>query len=339
MAEDFSRTQNQLKLSNEEVLQKYVATEFECFSKEISAERSIPVPEEDLLAIHYLNIEQKFAFDLILNDALSGKLGAYFVDSPGGTGKSFLYKVLLAHIRSKGYIALIVASSGIVASNFLGGRTSHSRFKIPIEGGTNVKSLLSFQTSEADLIRASKIIIWDKAPIEDKSIIEALNYLLQDLCENKLMFGGKLVVFGGDFRQVLPVVPKGSRKEQVEASIVSCTLWDHFIKLKLMDDMRAKDDPGFINFLIRIGNGEEPTNAKGEVQIPRPMIVPYTSIEESLEVPIAHVYLEMSMFETDPFEMMKQTTLRPKNDLGQSSYSRQVNNRSFKLSLTRFMRE
>ncbi|GAA0164739.1 hypothetical protein LIER_20300 [Lithospermum erythrorhizon] len=51
-----------------------------------------------------------------------------------------------------------------------------------------------------------------------------------------------------------------------------------------MDDMREKDDPGFINFLIRIGNGEEPTNAKGEVQIPRPMIVPYTSVEESLEM-------------------------------------------------------
>ena len=25
-------------------------------------------------------------------------------------------------------------------------------------------------------------------------------------------FGGKIVVFGGDFRKILPVVPKGSRK-------------------------------------------------------------------------------------------------------------------------------
>ncbi|GAA0167263.1 hypothetical protein LIER_22235 [Lithospermum erythrorhizon] len=96
----------------------------------------------------------------------------------------------------------------------------------------------------------------------DKSIIQALDYLLQELCENKLIFGGKLIVFGGDFRQVLPVVPRGSRREQLEASIVSSTLWKIFIKLKLTNNMREKDDPGFINFLMRIGNGEEPTNDK-----------------------------------------------------------------------------
>ncbi|GAA0156524.1 hypothetical protein LIER_38286 [Lithospermum erythrorhizon] len=143
MAEDFIRVQSQLHLSNEEVLQKvlqgindtleslgrnvnqfhlvpfeYITTEFERLTREISAERSIPVPEEDLLAIHRLNIEQKAAFDLIYDAALSGKGGVYFVDGPGGTGKCFLYKVLLAHIRSKGYIGLIVASSGIAATNF-----------------------------------------------------------------------------------------------------------------------------------------------------------------------------------------------------------------------------
>ncbi|GAA0152996.1 hypothetical protein LIER_43203 [Lithospermum erythrorhizon] len=80
----------------------------------------------------------------------------------------------------------------------------------------------------------------------EKSIIEALNNCLQGLCENKLIFGGWMVLFGGDFRQVLPVIPRGSRKEQVEASIVTWTLWNHFIKLRLTDNMREKDDPGFI---------------------------------------------------------------------------------------------
>jgi ATP-dependent DNA helicase PIF1 len=28
---------------------------------------------------------------------------------------------------------------------------------------------------------------------------------------NVLPFGGKVVVLGGDFRQILPVIPKGSR--------------------------------------------------------------------------------------------------------------------------------
>ncbi|GAA0149376.1 hypothetical protein LIER_36918 [Lithospermum erythrorhizon] len=104
----------------------------------------------------------------------------FFIDGPGGTGKSYLYKVLLAHVRSKEYVALIVASSGIASSCFLGGRTAHSRFKIPIDTGPRIKCHISFQSSEADLIRSSKIIIRDEAPMVDKSAIKALDKLLQD---------------------------------------------------------------------------------------------------------------------------------------------------------------
>ncbi|GAA0167400.1 hypothetical protein LIER_40367 [Lithospermum erythrorhizon] len=127
--------------------------------------------------------------------------------------------------------------------------------------------------SEAELIRTSKIIIWDEVTMAEKSVIHALNHLLQELCNNKSLFGGKLVVFGGDFRQVLPVVPRGTGKEQIDASIISSTIWKDIRKLKLTDNMRVKDDPTFIDFLMRIGNGREPTNEKGEIRIPQPMII------------------------------------------------------------------
>ncbi|GAA0170171.1 hypothetical protein LIER_40908 [Lithospermum erythrorhizon] len=133
MAEDFKRIQDQL--------------------------RNIPVPDEDLHAINFLNSHQKRAFDVIFNAAISGTGGTFFVDGPGGIGKSFLYKVLLAHIRSKGFIALIVASSGIASSGLLGGRTTHSRFKIPIDGSPRVQCQISSQSSEGELTRNSRIII------------------------------------------------------------------------------------------------------------------------------------------------------------------------------------
>ena len=63
----------------------------------------------------------------------------FFVDGPGGTGKTFLYSVLLAAVRSRGDVALAAASSGIAALLMEGGRTAHSRFKIPVpahEGST-----------------------------------------------------------------------------------------------------------------------------------------------------------------------------------------------------------
>ncbi|GAA0157298.1 hypothetical protein LIER_38429 [Lithospermum erythrorhizon] len=335
IAEDFKRLQNQLMLSEKSVLHKvlqgindtleplgrdineyplvpftYIATESERYTRKVMAARNIPVPEEDLHAINYLNSQQKEAFDVIFNAAMSGVGGVFFIDGPGGTRKSFLYRVLLAHTRSKGFIGIVVASSGITSSRFLGGRTAHSRFKIPVDADSKFQSQMSSQSSEAELIRNSKLMIWDEAPMADKAAIHVVNKLLQDVCQSELPFGGKLVVFGDDFRQVLPVIRGGGRTEQVNASIVSSALWKHFTKLKLTDNMRAKNYPAFIDFLMRIGNGEEPVNARNEIKIPAPMLIPYTSMEQSIEALISSVYPDLSLFERNPFEII----LYPKND-------------------------
>ena len=54
------------------------------------------------------------------------------MDGLGGTGKTFLYNILLSSVRANRGIALAVASSGIAALLLEGGRTAHSRFQIPI---------------------------------------------------------------------------------------------------------------------------------------------------------------------------------------------------------------
>ncbi|KAF1877459.1 hypothetical protein Lal_00040175, partial [Lupinus albus] len=40
-------------------------------------------------------------------------------------------------------------------------------------------------------------------------------------------FGGKVIVFGGDFRQILPVIPRGSRSNIINATINSSYIWDN----------------------------------------------------------------------------------------------------------------
>ena len=55
--------------------------------------------------------------------------------------------------------------------------------------------------------------------------IEALDILLKDLCNSDELFGGKIIVFGGDFRQVLPVLPHKTQAEAIDASLVSSSLW------------------------------------------------------------------------------------------------------------------
>jgi len=51
-------------------------------------------------------------------------------------------------------------------------------------------------------------------------------------------FGGKVVVLGGDFGQILPVIPKGTREEVVQVTINSSKLWNFVEVLTLTKNMR-----------------------------------------------------------------------------------------------------
>ncbi|KAG5560632.1 hypothetical protein RHGRI_003828 [Rhododendron griersonianum] len=249
-------------------------TEFIGF-REVLDELQIRAPPEDISALTSLNLEQKSAYDIILDQVSSNVNGLFFNDGPGGTGKTHLYRALLATIRSKGMIAIATATSGVAASIMPGGRTSHSRFKIPIDGNESSVCNIPKQSGTAELLRLAKLIIWDEAPMAKQWAIEALDRSLRDIMSNDVLFGGKVIVFGGDFRQVLPVVPRGTRVETVNASLVMSYLWPKMQKLKLSKNMRAQHDSMFSDFLLRVGNGDEPTINEDLIQIPKEMVSCY----------------------------------------------------------------
>jgi hypothetical protein len=69
----------------------------------------------------------------------------------------------------------------------------------------------------AKLVRKADLIIWDEAPMMHRRTFETVDRTLRDLMQLdhakaiEKIFGGKIVVLGGDFRQILPIVPKGGR--------------------------------------------------------------------------------------------------------------------------------
>ena len=79
-----------------------------------------------------LTDEQRAIFDEIMAAVASRKGGLFFVYGYGGTGKTFLWKTLASAVRCRGEIVLNVASSGIASLLLSGGRTTHSRFSIPL---------------------------------------------------------------------------------------------------------------------------------------------------------------------------------------------------------------
>uniref|UniRef100_A0ABD2WQX7 ATP-dependent DNA helicase n=1 Tax=Trichogramma kaykai TaxID=54128 RepID=A0ABD2WQX7_9HYME len=92
---------------------------------------------------------------------------------------------------------------------------------------------------------------------EDKSCVdfEIVNKTLQDINQNELPFGGKTIILGGDFRQILPVVKHGNKNKIVEETIKFSKLWKLFNIMKLSKNMRS-NNPEFSSFLLRIGCGE-----------------------------------------------------------------------------------
>ena len=149
---------------------------------------------------------QRAVADVVLAAVRERRPLAVYIDAPGGTGKTYTLNTLLAAVRADGEVALAVAFSGIAATLLDGGRTFHSRFKAPLQATATSTCNVPVQSPLADLIRRARLIVWDEAPMAHRHLLEALDRTLRDVLATDEPFGGKVMVLGGDFRQILPVI-------------------------------------------------------------------------------------------------------------------------------------
>ena len=134
-----------------------------------------------------------------------------------------------------------------------------------------------------------------------RQAVEALDNSMRDIMGRRHQpFGGKTVVFGGDFRQVLPVVRKGSRGQIIDATLRSSYLWKGMRQLRLVTNMRAHNDPWFADYLLRVGNGTEETDEEGNIRLPQDICVPPTGDGVDLEKLIDHVFPALDHNMSDP---------------------------------------
>ncbi|XP_074351717.1 uncharacterized protein LOC141690860 [Apium graveolens] len=142
----------------------------------------------------------------------------------GGCGKTFLWNTLRCKLCSVGRVVLPVASSGIAATLLPGGRTAYSRFHISLKVDEYSVAEIKHSTELGKLLKQTSLIIWDKALMQHRYAAESVDRSLRDIMtlldpeRANLPFGGITIVFGGDFRQMLPVIPKASRAQVVKFS-------------------------------------------------------------------------------------------------------------------------
>lgn len=105
-----------------------------------------------------LNEDQNKVYEAVLNSVNNNSGKIFFLYGPGGTGKTFVYNTIINKLRSE-KIVIPVASSGIAALLLPGGRTAHSRFKIPLNLFDDSVCDITVGTVLADLLIQSKLII------------------------------------------------------------------------------------------------------------------------------------------------------------------------------------
>lgn len=128
----------------------------------------------------------------------------FMLDAPGGTGKTFLTTIIFRFLKMKVMTAYCASSSAVAAQLLPEGRTAHSIFKLLIPCDNESTCYITVDFYYALQLKASYLIVWNEIFMSHRHSIEAVDNCVRDLMKcPEISFGGKCVLYLGDFRQIL----------------------------------------------------------------------------------------------------------------------------------------
>ncbi|KAG4912541.1 hypothetical protein JHK82_053128 [Glycine max] len=190
-----------------------------------------------------LKYVQKGIFDIIMNVVNLQRGGIFFLYGYGGTNKTFMWKTLSSALRSNEYIVLTIASSGIASLLLPGGRTAHSKFAI-------------------HLLKVTKLIIRDETLMAHKFCFEALDKSFKDIMSSSNYdspdspFGENVVVFRGNFRQIL-VTPRAltiCKMVEPNDGYAEIEILDEFLVTGYVEPIQAIVNSTYLDFVEHYNN-------------------------------------------------------------------------------------
>jgi nucleoside-triphosphatase THEP1 len=139
----------------------------------------------------------------------------FFVTGPAGVGKTHLVKKVYEKLKTQGVNVVLSSTTGINALN-LGGITVHKLFGLTNRSDMGyigyMRSSFLFRGISIRLNQIDVIII-DEVSMLRADTLELINAILQKALNNTKPFGGKSIIFTGDFYQIAPVVKSYETKK------------------------------------------------------------------------------------------------------------------------------
>ncbi|MDR0545562.1 MAG: AAA family ATPase [Mycoplasmataceae bacterium] len=201
------------------------------------------------------NFEQ--IIKLIVHDKQS-----LFITGPAGVGKTYLLKKIYEKLKAENKKIVLTSTTGINALN-LGGITIHKLMGLQNRSDKGyigfMKSSFLFRGITKRMTKVDYIII-DEVSMLRADTFELINEILKQTTKCDKPFGGKVLIFTGDFYQLEPVVKSWEKKEQW---LFDSPSWKSAnIKTIQLTKVYRQTDESFIKFLNSIRTGHWDESAK-----------------------------------------------------------------------------
>lgn len=150
-----------------------------------------------------LKMSQKDIYDRIMHVATMANPPPLHIDGRAGRGKTYLLYPVIGALRKLDEIVLISASSAFAAKNYPGGRTAHYLYGIPVdEHNPYLTSSVRAKSDRAKLLNAAKCHVIDEIGALHYKAFDCADRLMRMVTGNSQVWGGRMLITVGDFRQV-----------------------------------------------------------------------------------------------------------------------------------------
>lgn len=168
----------------------------------------------------------------------------FFITGSAGTGKSFIINLIIDHLKSKQSNYLLLAPTGVAATN-IGGETIHSALRIHETLG-GFQSLAFHDYDFFKFLKTIDTLIIDEISMVSNALFSFISDMFSIIQQQTIAFGGLNVIVVGDLAQLPPVTG---------LPVYKASEWKLFYPLFLRQPQRQIHDKEYYNALqeIRIG--------------------------------------------------------------------------------------